>query len=179
MHDRLALLCFTIFSKYGHFCFQKIKMATAKIQTRGFKTAAHKPTGDVFETPSIIYTVCLWLQLTWSLFQYLSLVLSLFSSTTGSDMSPVMGSAWYPFNGHTHLGATISNWPAALSAVEQRLDSLINKSSLKHYYPTWWQNREDRKSKREGHWFTLWYLLHRWLFSCSCASIVHLYWFTG
>ena len=29
-------------SKYGHFQLQKIKMATAKIQTQGFKTAVHK-----------------------------------------------------------------------------------------------------------------------------------------
>ena len=32
-------------------------MATAKIQTRGFKTAVHKPVGDVRDATSIIYTV--------------------------------------------------------------------------------------------------------------------------
>ena len=33
-------------------------MATAKIQTQGFKTAVHKPMGDVTDAKSIIYTVC-------------------------------------------------------------------------------------------------------------------------
>ena len=32
-------------------------MATAKIQTQGFKTAVHKPMGDVTDAMSIIYTV--------------------------------------------------------------------------------------------------------------------------
>ena len=44
------------YSKYGHFWLQKTKMATAKIQTQGFKTAVHKPMGDVADsTTSIIY----------------------------------------------------------------------------------------------------------------------------
>lgn len=58
----------------------------------------------------------------------------------------MMGLAWYP--GHIHLCSTISNWPAVLSAVKQRLDSLINKSFLKHYYPTLWENKGGRKTKR-------------------------------
>ena len=68
----------------------------------------------------------------------LRLIPSSLSNLTGCDLSLTTGLAWYPFNGHIHLffRHTISNWPAALSAVEQRLDSLINKSSLKHYYPT-------------------------------------------
>ena len=40
----------------NHFCFQKNKMATAKLQTRGFKTAEHKPLDDVTTATSIIYT---------------------------------------------------------------------------------------------------------------------------
>ena len=32
-------------------------MATAKIQTRGFKTVVHKPMGDVKDATSIIYTI--------------------------------------------------------------------------------------------------------------------------
>ena len=32
-------------------------MATAKIQTLGFKTAVHTPMGDVMDATSIIYTV--------------------------------------------------------------------------------------------------------------------------
>ena len=35
----------------------KINMAKVKIQTRGFKAAAHKPMGDVMDATSIIYTV--------------------------------------------------------------------------------------------------------------------------
>ena len=44
-HDHLVLT--TTSSKYGHFWPQKSKMETAKIQTGGFKTAEHKPLGDV------------------------------------------------------------------------------------------------------------------------------------
>ena len=44
-------------SKYGHFWLQKNKMATAKMQTWGFKTAVHKPMGDIVDATSIIYTV--------------------------------------------------------------------------------------------------------------------------
>ena len=44
-------------SKYGHYWLQKTKMATTKIQTRGFKTAAHKPMGDITDASFIIYTV--------------------------------------------------------------------------------------------------------------------------
>lgn len=68
----------------------------------------------------------------------LRLIPSSLSNLKGCDLSLTAGLAWYPFNGHIHLffRHTISNWPAALSAVEERLDSLINKSSLKHYYPT-------------------------------------------
>ena len=33
------------------------KVATAKIQTWGFKTAAHKSMGDIIDATSIIYTV--------------------------------------------------------------------------------------------------------------------------
>ena len=36
----------TLFSKYGHVCFQKNKMATAKIETWGFKTAVQKNIGQ-------------------------------------------------------------------------------------------------------------------------------------
>ena len=43
-------------SKYSHFWLQKAKMATAKIQTRGFKMAVHKPMVDVTDATSIIYT---------------------------------------------------------------------------------------------------------------------------
>ena len=46
-------LSVTLFSKYGHFRFQKAKMAIAKIQTQGFKTAVHKP----MDAMSNIYTV--------------------------------------------------------------------------------------------------------------------------
>ena len=38
-------LSVTLFSKYGHFRFQKAKMA--KIQTQGFKKAVHKPMADI------------------------------------------------------------------------------------------------------------------------------------
>ena len=34
-------------------------MAEAKIQTRGFKTAAHKPMGVIMDATSIIYTAYL------------------------------------------------------------------------------------------------------------------------
>ena len=44
-------------SLFGHFCFQKNKMATTKIQIRGFKTAVHKPVSDVTGAMSIISTV--------------------------------------------------------------------------------------------------------------------------
>ena len=36
---------------------EKNKMATAKIQTQGFKTAFHKPMGDVTAATSVMYTV--------------------------------------------------------------------------------------------------------------------------
>ena len=48
---RAALLSITFSSKYGHFRLQKTKMATAKIQTQGFKTT------NVTDATSIIDTV--------------------------------------------------------------------------------------------------------------------------
>ena len=36
---------------------KKNKMATAKIEIQGFKTAVHKPMGDITDATSIIYTM--------------------------------------------------------------------------------------------------------------------------
>ena len=56
----------TISSKYGHFWLQKNKMATGKMQTQGFKTAVHKPMGDVKDDTSI-YNIFTWITSTFLL----------------------------------------------------------------------------------------------------------------
>ena len=49
----------SLFSKYGHFWLQQNKMVTVKIQPQGFKTAVHKPVGDVTNAPLFIQPMVL------------------------------------------------------------------------------------------------------------------------
>ena len=124
-----------------------------------------------------------WLALTCFLFSYLSLCHPPLHSPIQHNLICL---SWWDWPDillmvtYTSVCSTISNWPAVPSTVEQRLDSLINKSFLKHYYPTWWGNKGGQKTKRLYLHIMLCSLFSLW-FICARLFLapILLFYFTG